>query len=211
MVCALNIPKVNDYGGIQKYFSKLDGIDEYDVSLRITGTTLEGINVSGIGYSSNVSTYQPKLKKGVWYTKADEGEYLPVVITETVAGYDVGDVLELKSNSDDVENQKFVVCGILQNGASFYDIGYFKRNSTTFDYFTPYDSDYDDTLNPMMFFSKENAEKLGYEGFCDGRIIIKYSDDLSQEEIEEYDEILKAEMGEFSDKISDVRTRTEKK
>ncbi len=126
-----------------------------------------------MGYSNNVSSYEPQLKKGVWYTKADKGEYLPVVITEMVSGYDVGDVLELKSGSDS-ESQKFIICGILQNGASFYNIGTSKKNINVFDFYTPYDPTYDDTLEHMMFFSMEKAEKMGYECFKSGRIIIKY-------------------------------------
>lgn len=209
-VCALDIMKVNDFGGVDAYLSQLNGIDTYDLSSTIYGTTPEGIYIDGFGYSDTVSEYKPQLIEGKWYTEVESDEYLPVVITQNVNGYRVGDILELSVNIDEGKTSKFIVCGILQKGASYYNITYTSLNMSVHDFFKPYDHELDDTLGPMMFYSKEKAEEMGYVCQNEGLFIIKYSDDLTDAEIEENDINISGNMDGIFSKISDVRTKTEK-
>ncbi len=209
-ICMIDIVKINDLGGVDAYLSQLNGIDTYDVSSTIYGTTPEGIYIDGCGYSDTVSEYKPQLIAGKWYTEVESDEYLPVVITENVNGYEVGDVLELRADMDEGKTSKFVVCGILENGASYYNLTYMSLNMSVYDFFKPYDHKLDDTLSPMMFYSKEKAEEMGYNCQNAGLFIVKYSDNLTDAEIEENDLNIEGNMDGIFLKISDVRTKTEK-
>lgn len=198
-----------DYGGLEGFLSELKKVEDVSYVLTDTFYLDEDSAIYCYAYDDMTSGYVPQLADGVWYTEVKDSDMLEVVATGNINGVKVGNEYEI-ATSDNGNKIKIRICGILENGASYYDPNYSLINSSVFDFFSPYDFMLDDMLQPMFFFSQEEALKHGFSGIDGHRVLVKYQDDITEEEIVENERLIISLGGSHIFTYDELRARTEK-
>jgi hypothetical protein len=182
---AATIMDFNEYGGVDSYISKMNGVKDY--SYIVYGSAYYGEayenSIDVIGYDKYAGGYVPKLTEGRWYTDCKEEGVIPVVVVANKYNFSVGDTVSLKDYNS--TSYSFYICGIMTNGEYCYDVYNTTENESVYEFFNAYDSTVMDEIDCIFVTDKAYIEQ--YEAFStpSQKIMVSYNDDITDEEISE--------------------------
>ena len=175
IVCNLAAPDVNEYGTAEDMIKKMRKVEdlEYTMTDIIVSDSGNELELKGLG--KRTASYEPALREGVWFTKAEKNGMINAVLSGTRSGHRVGDIIEI-GNADE-ETVRIYICGMLDDEAPVFGNFYFHADASLFDIYTVYNST-EESAGNTLFMSRDEmtSNKLGSYM---GTYIIKYEDDIS--------------------------------
>ena len=114
-LCHLGAPEVNDFGNVENMVSQMIKVEDYEYTIddRVLSDNGNDLVLNGLG--KRIASYEPALREGVWFTKADKTGMINAVISGPRAGHRVGDIIEIKNENEEVV--KIYICGMLDEEA----------------------------------------------------------------------------------------------
>ena len=177
-LCHLGAPEVNDFGNVENMVSQMIKVEDYEYTIddRVLSDNGNDLVLNGLG--KRIASYEPALREGVWFTKADKTGMINAVISGPRAGHRVGDIIEIKNENEEVV--KIYICGMLDEEAPVFGTRTFYMNYNIFDLYTVYNGA-DESAGNSLFMDRDEMlqNKIGS---YDGIYIFKYADDITESE-----------------------------
>lgn len=172
--------------GLENWLSQFNKVKNcyynYSDSVYING--VEQYSYKVYGYGGMFGEYIPMLKDGVWYTEY-EGDKIPVVVSDSY-NIEVGDEIDIFFYNRK-EFTPVYVCGVLEDGATYYKEGYFSSDVDIFNFYDVFDATREDQY-ALMFMDMDNMLKLDFGARC-SRLFIEYDESITEDEIKENEDI----------------------
>ena len=207
---AISLPNANSYGGIDNLINNcMKGVRDYEYLMRedIVLDEFDGKQLRVTGISKRLASYRPAMADGKWISKTAGSGEMEAVVTQNSYGIKTGDYIEY---TDYEGNERRIhICGMLDNGASVFSFqGRLSVGMTIFDFYRTFDMKQNDN-DIELFMLKEEMQKWNI-GYFNNLVIIKFKDDLSEEDRKANNKYLSLPFSALMLRNSELREGTER-